>query len=933
MTLCSIPVIKSSRYKREANIKKLQQFWILKFQSTRLKKAKYNLDIPFSQAKINNEVITITNSELLRRLFSYKNIDFNQNKLDKLLDLRKKIQKSKNNDENALKLMKINEKLKKILFIEDFIIIEFKNKKHFEEIIKRKGFYVNGIKFTLFMSSAGMIRKNTAMFINNNIKHPLMDILENGRNEKVSLVPAKWGAYFSLYASSTIGVSFPKFAIVSDKTIEKMRNVNFIEYIDVNQDDKITTKLRKISSNSFDGQGLISPKLAKQWSEELELDYTFSCAIIRAPFLKGLAVTFDLNKFATNVAGKYEFKDVYGNKVDIREIDLIVTESMFKLKDSYKDTANYTNECKRNKLGFSIAQVNPKTEKSYTRTSYQFLQILNLNNTDIVKLCAPTIEWFRSISGNSPRDMILYSIGESSFKPTDFHKLDVTVKAILLNPNLSRDPYIQRKFIKTITKKKKQSFMGSLLVNANYQFMISDPYYQICHIFNLENEPLLQEGEHYSKYWLDKNIDNVTAIRSPIVHHSEINNLHFKSNSEIKKWYKHLQSGIVFPASGIGQDCDIHGGADFDGDIICTIKNDILKKGQIYDLPIVYNSKKARKKIVDSRNDKEQSKAQMLGYNSKVGFATNVASSLYTMLEEYKPETPEHTAILNRLRIGRAIQGEIIDSVKGLNVPPFRKHWTRYISVTAKMSASIVDIVNFNNTIICKKRPSFFRFLYPHYMTNYNKELKRYNILSILTQNKPFKDIFFSEDKTQEEDIIIKRYKFHSFFLDNKSVVNRISAYMRVSSGLVTKYSHKASKDFDYSALLSEDFVPEKEKLTKMKEHLKTYKEYKMLLRHNLETSYENLAIFAGYLRNECNKDISTNEQELANYAIYVTYGDEKRMVEFPWIVFPNGLIQNIIETASNEIKIPVKDINGDISYLWSKYKMETVKLEELYEK
>ena len=36
--------------------------------------------------------------------------------------------------------------------------------------------------------------------------------------------------------------------------------------------------------NAWDGQGLISPNLAKLWSDELELDYTFSNAVIRAPF-------------------------------------------------------------------------------------------------------------------------------------------------------------------------------------------------------------------------------------------------------------------------------------------------------------------------------------------------------------------------------------------------------------------------------------------------------------------------------------------------------------------------------------------------------------------------------------------------------------------------------------------------------------------------
>ena len=78
------------------------------------------------------------------------------------------------------------------------------------------------------MASAGMIRRNTAMFINNNIKHPLMDILENGRDESVPLVPAKWGAYFSLYSSTSLPVSFPNFAVIPDKEIETIEKVDFV---------------------------------------------------------------------------------------------------------------------------------------------------------------------------------------------------------------------------------------------------------------------------------------------------------------------------------------------------------------------------------------------------------------------------------------------------------------------------------------------------------------------------------------------------------------------------------------------------------------------------------------------------------------------------------------------------------------------------------
>ena len=97
-------------------------------------------------------------------------------------------------------------------------------------------------------------------------------------------------------------------------------------------------------------------------------------------------------------------------------------------------------------------------------------------------------------------------------------------------------------------------------------------------------------------------------------------------------------------------------------------------KGRIPGLPIVYESQKSPKIIVDSRDDKKQVESQLNGHNSKVGFATNISSSLYCLLEKFPVGSIEHETILKRLKIGRVIQGEIIDGVKGLQVPPFRSH-------------------------------------------------------------------------------------------------------------------------------------------------------------------------------------------------------------------------------------------------------------------
>ena len=911
-------------------MKKLQQFFTLKFSSERLKKSKYNINISLDEARINSEVISINNSELVRAFFRYKGRDFSQDELNNLLILRKKLKKAENNEENRIKVENITKKIEEILFIEDFINIEFKHKSHYIAILKRKGFYVNGIRFVPFMASAGMVRRNTAMFINNNVKHPLMDILENGRDENVPMVLAKFGAYFSLYSSSTLPVSFPNFAVIPDKEIENLRRVDLVKYKGIDEDDDVIETDYMMKSNAWDGQGLISPRLAKKWSDELEMDYTFSCAIIRAPFLKGLVTVFDMDLFAKEKVGKYSFIDIYGIERDVRFYDLIVSESMFKLWSSYKSTEDYVKKCHENKLEFSIAKVNQKEEKSYSRTSYQFLQVLKLDDVDIANLCEPTINWFRDISGENPDKMMLFATGENPFEPKDFNKMDITVKALLLNPELSRDKYIQEKFVKMIEKKKKESYMANILINANYQFMVGDPYYQACHMFGLNIQPLLKEGEHYSEYWLNKGVDKVGAIRSPIVHHSEFGVLNFQDREDTRKWYSYIHSGIIFPANGIGMDCAVHGGADFDGDLICTVNNPVMIKGRQFGLPIIYESQKTEKVIVDSRDDKKQVEAQLNGHNSKVGFATNVSSSLYCLLEEFEEGSIEYQTILKRLKIGRVIQGEIIDGVKGLQIPPFRNHWTKYKKIKDDMTSEEKEKWAFNNSILCEVRPAYFRFLYSYYMTRYNKEIKKYNLYSILNFNKTFEDIIKNPYRAEAEEKLVEEYKWNTFFLDNNSVVNKISRYMRGNVGLIHRYSTKSSQEFDYNLLKNKEHRLNAYGIYQMKQYLQEYKSFKRGMRHDLSNSFDNMDSFISHMRKECTANISSNESELANYAIEITYGDEISMVEFAWRLFPEGMLQNLLSNSSGKVMMPVADEYGDIEYLWNKYSIQEFDVEEL---
>ena len=83
--------------------------------------------------------------------------------------------------------------------------------------------------------------------------------------------------------------------------------------------------------------GLVSIEMAKQWQNDLRLDYTPSAFIVRSAWIKGLCVVFDWKRFAKEVAKKEYIVDAWGKKKHIDDIDVILTTSQFKMWKKYKD--------------------------------------------------------------------------------------------------------------------------------------------------------------------------------------------------------------------------------------------------------------------------------------------------------------------------------------------------------------------------------------------------------------------------------------------------------------------------------------------------------------------------------------------------------------------------------------------------------------------
>lgn len=541
-------------------MQKLQQFYVLKFKSGRLKKDNYNVNITIKNARKNDELIALGDNQVLRSIRKIKNKDIDFEFINSLFKERRKLTRKRKCLENKQKILQIDKDIDNLLFIPEYISIVIEKHSHYKHIIKH-GLTVNGKKYVRLLCGAGNARRNTVFFVQEDIYNDLDKILRNG-HKPLKITESKYNAYYALSNSATYSVSEPRVCVVPDKEINMVKKVDWVT--ESEPDDIIEEQEKELTFNLWDGMGICSPELAEQWAQDLDLDYTPCSFCIRNYFVKGMVCVFDFHKFSREVAGKHIIIDLYGNEVDTDNIDMIITESQFKLWKGYDSWQHYLDCCKENDGRWGVTKFTPKEDKTAVFTNYQFLQVLNLDTPEkIEELCKPTVEWLDKITSQDSDYALLYLLGGLCDKPLNemelddfmdvFNSLEAPVRALILNRDMLGDTYIKTKLARYLNAKINESYLGKLLVNGNFQFMISDPYALAEHIFGLEVKGLLKEHEHYSQYWNNRNVDTVVAMRAPLTWRSEANLLHLQNNDKVNEWYKYLYSGIIHNVWGM--DC------------------------------------------------------------------------------------------------------------------------------------------------------------------------------------------------------------------------------------------------------------------------------------------------------------------------------------------------------------------------------------------
>jgi len=933
-----------------------RQFYTYKFKSSRLKAYNYNIDITFDKAKEVKEVIALADNQILRSIRDIRKRIIKHEKLERLFkerNVRKKRNNRKNSKENSDRIFQIQNKINRTMFIPDYITIVIEHPSHYKKLFK-DGLFINGKLYRRASCSAGQARVSTVVFCCVDILDELKERLNNGRDLNKENAPSKFNSYFGLAGSSTYLVSEPKFIVVKDFINTDKFKTNYVIEKEWNIDDDIEIREIEMEMNRTDGMGIISPKQALAWSQELGLDWVPSQWCVRQNFLKGMLCVFDIHTFCQEVNdGNYIVNTIYedsdGNyiKADLRDYEVIITESQFKLWDSFPDINTYINNCHKNKLFWGISQYTPKHAKDILKLNYQFIQTLNLNQESIEKLAQQFVDWISGVSYDNVYYMLLFLLGvnnnEYSIKEYLKSSDNYWIKSLIINHDMKNDKFILTKIKELIKIRIKNGCMGDIFTNGNFQVLVYDPYGFMQHVCGLEVTGLLKKGEFYSNYWNERNVKQVNGMRSPLTYRSEHVILDLKKDKETEKWYKHCKLGIILNYHG--HEVVNFGGADVDYDILATTSSQEMINGVFKDeLPVVYSPPKPKKTLL---TDNDLYLADTFSFGSIIGSITNKSSNGYALLpsieKKYGIESEEYKLILSRLKQCCKAQSAQIDKAKiGRDVKGIPKLWIHKQEIEKDEAGNIIDseeIIKqkelYNNTLL-SKYPYFFKYLYK----NTHRRYRKYCDENEITCHQKFKMSFSKLKELKRVSIDQKQYisNFYNYMplTYSDSPMNLLCKYIEGINFEINSKIKVISLDDITTNYKNEDHPYSDEQyntiIEVLKEHIVGVKYDKLNqvddVNNDNDYSEDEIREFKvdnDTLENKINNvcsDVYLVTNVLLDY-FYVEKPSSNK--DILWGTYGKYIYQNVKEKCSGKILFPFPKKDGDIKYLEINYSLKEI--------
>lgn len=539
---------------------------IFKLHSGQLKKSGWNLDLDLDTAMREQPdcIVSLNDSEALRFIAEI-NGDGDINETVGFIMRKIKQEKRKpRSKETKANIRNLYEKLYEVQFQKDYVCIIMDSRSDYDRA--NQGFTINGIRYRRFLGTNGGIKNSTIVYVSEAVYPELKKRLDNGRNMNKALVPAKLEAYQALICSGSTPLPKPRGIIVVKDCITRFKDDVILITDDAEGEPVLTHEYGyDIEHDDSDGFGLMSPEYSKIVNRYLTgaEDKVISGMNTRYAWTKGMVYTFDFVEFAEKVAGTYIIQDVWGDPRDVREADVILTESMLKLWDSYANWEDYYRNCEENHYQFATPKITPDELENVRDTNYQFLQSYEFTDDEIAALCKPTFDEIKDAVGLDYRKSLAFLCGAGFRMDSEkFREMDYTVQALMAEPEVINDSYIRRKIWNMIEKRTEMAKRGAIRIDANFAMISGDPYALCQSMFGLEVTGLLKRGEVYHRYWLDKGATEIVCFRAPMTCHNNLRRMKLCASEEAAHWYQYITTALIYNAWDTS--CEAMNGADKD---------------------------------------------------------------------------------------------------------------------------------------------------------------------------------------------------------------------------------------------------------------------------------------------------------------------------------------------------------------------------------
>jgi hypothetical protein len=930
-----------------AKQKTTQQF-IFKLNSTLLAKNNWDLSLPLERArKVPGMVVSLADSQILTWINQLNGTTDYDAKAKAIKKEIKFLKKQPNSRENKKEIENKYKQLYSLQFKEDYISLIIDKPSDYDRA--NQGFKINGVSYKRLLCTTNGVKTSTVVYasekniIDNGCATTMVAALrkriDNGRNACVPIVPAKLSAYEALCASNSIPVSWPKGIIVvkdciigfkadiiniTDKDGEKEPSVDFL----ANQD---------VANNCSDGCSMMLPSLARRWSGELTGDYEHELGgcNLRCSWTKGMTFPFDYIRFAEEVMGasnehpeKYFIEDVWHTKRDIRDSELILTESQLKLTGAYSSWEEYYQNCIANGYGIRVAKTAPDEVDNIRQLNYQFIQSLPMSDDDIEELIYPTISEIKDIVALNVDKTIAYLCG-SGFDTDSIEHADIIAKVLMIEPKMISDPHIQSKLKKMIERRIRDAKIGVLDVRGNFQ-IISGDLYALCEsMFGLTPNGLLTAGELYSKYWKDCGVKRVLCARAPMSNIHSLMSQNICYDERVADWYQFMPTVVV--VNGHDTMPAALNGFDQDGDLLFTTDNEPMLRNQV-NIPALFCPQKNAKKIVVDE-DTEVIKANKAGFGSKIGSITNRITAMTSLMANYEPGSQEYETLRYRTQCGQKLQQEEIDKAKGIIPVKMNPEW--YVWSANKIdyendSEEEIERKTFNQKICAHKKPYFFLYNYLSLKRDYDKYVKVAQENAISIYKKPLEELLHSDDLTHEEQDFVDNYKRRLPLDVSPSVMNRICWAVERETDNLNFFSPSEYNCYNlHSGVAYNKALYDVVKIICDNYRTAIKKESKNILVQNegssefAQNTSEVLEYYIKEMHVQC-----PNEEVLCDILMDLCYNEsikDKYSKDILWIACGNVIVDRLLKSHSYKMRCPIKSDNPDFICCGTGFEMKEI--------